>query len=69
MFGIDAATADAWVRIIARRERAGRPMGAMDGWIAVLATVHGLELVTRDEADFAGVMDRMVNPWVERRAP
>jgi hypothetical protein len=61
---IDAATADAWGRLIARRERAGRSMGAMDGWIAAIAEVHGLALVTRDVGDFAGAVERVVCPWV-----
>jgi toxin FitB len=69
VLGIDAAIADAWGRIIVRRERAGRPMGAMDGWIAAIATVHDLGLVTRNEVDFAGAVDRIVNPWVESESP
>lgn len=69
LLGIDATTADAWGRIIARREWAGRPMGAMDGWIAAIVTVHDLGLVTRNEADFAGAVERIVNPWAEGRAP
>jgi predicted nucleic acid-binding protein len=63
LLGIDAATADAWGRLIARRERDGRPMGVMDGWIAATAEVHGLTLVTRDAADFAGATERVVCPW------
>jgi toxin FitB len=63
LLGIDAATADAWGQLIARRERDGRPMGAMDGWIAAIAVVHGLTLVTRDVADFAGTLERIVCPW------
>ena len=31
LLGIDAATADRWGRLVAERERAGRPLGAMDG--------------------------------------
>jgi toxin FitB len=63
LLGIDAATADAWGRLIARRERDGRPMGVMNGWIAATAEVHGLTLVTRDAADFAGTLERIVCPW------
>jgi toxin FitB len=64
VLGIDAATAEAWGRLIARCERYGRPMGAMDGWIAACAEVHGLTLVTRDVADFVGTAERVVCPWV-----
>lgn len=63
LLGIDEATADAWGRIVARCERAGRSMGVMDGWIAATVTVHGLGLVTRNKADFAGVAGQIVNPW------
>jgi toxin FitB len=63
LLGIDATTADAWGRLIARRERNGRPMGVMDGWIAATAEVHGLTLVTRDVADFAGAVEGVVCPW------
>ena len=63
LLGIDAVTADTWGRLIARRERSGRPLGTMDGWIAAIAEVHGLTLVTRDVADFAGAVEQLVNPW------
>jgi hypothetical protein len=63
LLDIDTATADAWGRLIARRERVGRPMGVMDGWIAATAEVHGLVLVTRNTADFVDAVARIVDPW------
>jgi toxin FitB len=63
LMGIDAPTADARGRLIARRERVGQPMGAMDGWIAATAEVHGLTLVTRDVAGLAGTAGEVVCPW------
>jgi toxin FitB len=64
LLGIDTPTADTWGRLIARRERVGRPMGAMDGWIAATAVVHGLTLATRNVADFAGAVGEIVCPWM-----
>lgn len=49
-------------RAIALRQE--RKMGLADAIIATTALVHGLELVTRNEADFKHVMDlRLVNPF------
>ena len=63
LLGIDTPTADTWGRLIARRERVGRPMGAMDGWVAATALVHRLTLVTRDVAHFAGTVGEIICPW------
>jgi predicted nucleic acid-binding protein len=40
-------------------------MGVMDGWIAAVAEVYGLVLVTRNAADFAGTLERVASPWTE----
>ena len=60
---IDAAVADSWGRIVARRETLGRPIGAMDALIAATAQVHDLTLATRNEIDFDSVVSAIVNPW------
>ncbi len=60
---IDEGVADAWGRLVARSEASGRAMSAMDGLIAATAMVHGLTLVTRNVADFRGVLPTIVNPW------
>jgi hypothetical protein len=41
--------ADVWV------VRRSRPIGVADAWIAATALAHGLELVTHNPADFAGI--------------
>jgi predicted nucleic acid-binding protein len=60
---IDAATANAWGRIVARREALGRPIGTMDAFIAATAQVHKLTLATRNQSDFESSVDSIVNPW------
>jgi predicted nucleic acid-binding protein len=60
---IDAATADAWGRIVAHREALGRPIGTMDAFIAATAQVHKLTLATRNQSDFESSVDSIVNPW------
>lgn len=62
---IDAATADAWGRIVAHREGLGRPIGTMDAFIAATAQVHKLTLATRNHTDFEASVAAVVNPWSE----
>ena len=56
--GLDAlhttdATCERWAFI--RAVRHAQPMAVADGWIAATALEHGLELVTHNPADFAGI--------------
>ena len=60
---VDAAVADAWGRIVAHREAFGRPIGAMDAFIAATAQIHNLTLATRNQTDFTSSVDAIVNPW------
>lgn len=60
---IDSPVADAWGRLVVRREASGRPIGSMDAFIAATSLVHDLILVTRNTADFAATLPRMINPW------
>lgn len=59
----DMQTADHWGRIVARAENIGRPIGAMDAFIAALAAQHDLTLVTRNTRDFETTGVRLFNPW------
>lgn len=61
---IDLVVADAWGKITARSEAVGRPLGAIDAFIAATAEVHGLTLVTRNASDFEPTLKAIVNPWI-----
>jgi predicted nucleic acid-binding protein len=63
LLAIDQTVADRWGEVVAEREAAGRPIGAMDAFIAATANVHQLALVTRNERDFESVVKEIVNPW------
>ena len=60
---IDSRTADAWGRLMASRQAAGRPMSVMDGFIAATANVHGLTLITRNQKHFSAAVGKIINPW------
>lgn len=60
---IDEAVADASGRVAARSEAAGRPINAIDAFLAATAEVHRLTLVTRNQSDFKAVLKTTLNPW------
>lgn len=60
---ITTAVAQEWGAISARAERSGRSMAVMDAFRAATARVHGLTLVTRNEADFGAAGVDVFNPW------
>lgn len=62
---IDRGVADLWGGLTAQRQRAGRPIGAMDAFIAAIAAYRDFAVVTRNVADFADLPIRVVNPWSE----
>ena len=59
---IDEAVADAWGQIVSKHEATGKPMGAMDAFLAATAEVHQLTLVTRNVSDFP-LLRPILNPW------
>jgi len=59
----DAAAADAFATIAARRQRAGRPISQFDALIAGVALSRDATLATRNEGDFVGCGIDVVNPW------
>jgi toxin FitB len=63
LLAVDAETANGWGRVMARGQAGGRPVGAMDAFIAATAERHDLTLVTRNVSDFNALGLRLVNPW------
>jgi len=55
---VDAAVADEWGRM-----NAIRPVPVIDALLAATAKAHGLTLVTRNEADVAGLGVEVMNPF------
>ncbi len=60
---IDVAVMLTWGALMARLEKRGRKMSAMDSLIAALALSHDLTLATRNESDFENAEITVVNPW------
>jgi toxin FitB len=59
---VDVDIAEAWGRTVSRSEAAGRPIGAMDAFLAATAEVRELTLVTRNIAHFP-LLKPVINPW------
>lgn len=63
VLAIDLPVMLAWGTLVARMERKGKPLPALDSLIAAIALHHDLQLVTRNVRDFAGTGVTLVNPW------
>src|SRR5215467_14663125 len=63
ILAIDRAVADVCGKIVAQRDTQGRPIAAMDAYIAATAEVFRLTLVTRNQADFDRTVGLLLNPW------
>jgi hypothetical protein len=59
---VDTTVAEVWGRTVSRSEAAGRPIGAMDAFLAATAETHQLTLVTRNISDFP-LLKAVLNPW------
>jgi toxin FitB len=59
---VDDKIADTWGKAVSRNEAAGRPISAMDAFLAATAEVHRLTLVTRNVGHFP-LLKSLLNPW------
>jgi toxin FitB len=62
---IDEAVAALWGKLLAKADAVGKPLGAMDGFLAATVAAHQMTLVTRNEMDFAAAGIKTFNPWSE----
>ena len=60
---IDQRVALRWGVVLARSEKSGLTLSAMDAFLAATAQVYGLTLVTRDTRAFAAAEIDVVDPW------
>jgi toxin FitB len=62
---IDIAVMLVWGLLVADLEKRGRPLPAIDSLIAATCLRAKLDLVTRNEGDFAHSGVTMINPWTQ----
>lgn len=63
ILSLDREICRRWGELTARAQRAGRTVSATDGLIAATALHHGLQVMTRDTADFEPTGVSLFNPW------
>ncbi len=63
ILSIDRDICHRWGELTARAQRAGRAVSATDGLIAATALHHGLQIMTRDTADFEPTGVLLFDPW------
>jgi toxin FitB len=60
---IEPAIADQWGRLTAAAKAGGRPIHAMDAFLAATARVHNLTIITRDLSAFEPIKVPAFSPW------
>jgi predicted nucleic acid-binding protein len=61
----DEEAARLFSRIVASREKAGRPISQADAMIASIARLRHAVVATRNHDDFENCGVQVLNPWVE----
>jgi predicted nucleic acid-binding protein len=52
-----------WGELMGAADRVGRPRALADAQIAAIALRHQMCLVTRNTADFEGMVPELLDPW------
>ncbi len=60
---VSIAEVNKWGHLLAKAEKAGSPLPAIDALIAATAIVHGLAVVTRNTKDMKATGVELINPW------
>jgi len=56
-------------KLVAQRQKSGRPISVEDAQISAIALVHRMKLATRNTRDFKLIEDlHLVNPWQQTMA-
>ncbi len=63
ILAIDTEIMLCWGELITDLEKQGRILPAIDSLLAAQVLTLGLQLVTRNEKDFAGTGIQIINPW------
>ena len=65
ILAVSSEVGEQWGGITGHAVRRGEPLPPIDALIAATAIVHGLVVVTRNEADFRRCGAEVLNPWKE----
>jgi predicted nucleic acid-binding protein len=63
VLSFNTATAHVWGQLVARWEKSGHSVPALDSQLAATASRHGLTMVTRNVDDFKRTGVKLLNPF------
>ena len=63
ILSFDERAANAFGELSSHRRALGRPISISDGYIAAIATVHAMPIVTRNVKDFEELGLQLINPF------
>ncbi|GAB3741681.1 hypothetical protein BKA15_005083 [Microlunatus parietis] len=63
ILAFDTDAARNYARIVAAREKAGRPISMADAQIAAICRSNGAACATRNIGDFEGAGIELIDPW------
>lgn len=63
VLSFDARAAAAYGELAATRQKIGRPIGPIDGFIAAIALANNADIATRDASGFSGLGLNVINPF------